>query len=131
MMLFERAARVCSERHSGEDRRGRRHVGACVEWHSDIGGIAAYSTLDHLDGAATRVRARDFVGGHMNQIAPKTLPDHPAPTKSDARGARSDEDDKARMADEGGTDGQVGDRGGPGAGYDGEPAQVKDSGGVK
>lgn len=31
---------------------------------------------------------------------------------------------------EGGTDKQVGDRTGPGAGYDKEPAQVKDEGGV-
>jgi hypothetical protein len=44
--------------------------------------------------------------------------------------ALADERDKARMASEGGTEGQVGDTSGPGAGYDGEPGQVKDQGGV-
>jgi hypothetical protein len=44
--------------------------------------------------------------------------------------AATDEGDKARMSSEGGTEGQVGDTSGPGAGYDGEPAQVKDEGGV-
>ena len=46
------------------------------------------------------------------------------------RAALADERDKARMSSEGGTDGQVGDTSGPGAGYDGEPGQVKDEGGV-
>jgi hypothetical protein len=45
-------------------------------------------------------------------------------------GATSGQDDEARMANEGGTEGQVGDRSGPGAGYDGEPVQVKAKGGV-
>jgi hypothetical protein len=38
--------------------------------------------------------------------------------------------DQARMSNEGGTEGQVGDTSGPGAGYDAEPVQVKDKGGV-
>jgi hypothetical protein len=45
--------------------------------------------------------------------------------------AGSDETDQARMSGEGGTEGQVGDTVGPGAGYDGEPGQVTDKGGVK
>jgi hypothetical protein len=67
----------------------------------------------------------------MNQRVPKTHRDHPVPTTTHKGGATSDQDDEARMSNEGGTDGQVGDRSGPGAGYDGEPVQVKDKGGVQ
>jgi hypothetical protein len=67
----------------------------------------------------------------MTQRDPKTHRDHPVPTNSHEGGATSDQDDEARMSNEGGTEGQVGDRSGPGAGYDGEPVQVKDKGGVQ
>ena len=67
----------------------------------------------------------------MNQSDSKNCREHPGPTRSDIGVAKSDQDDEARMANEGGTEGLVGDRGGPGAGYDGEPVQVKDRGGVK
>jgi hypothetical protein len=55
----------------------------------------------------------------------------PATTNAPKGGVGSGQDDEARMSNEGGTDGQVGDRSGPGAGYDGEPVQVKDKGGVQ
>jgi hypothetical protein len=67
----------------------------------------------------------------MNQSDPKTYRDNPVTTHSHRGGTKSDQDDEARMSNEGGTEGQVGDRSGPGAGYDGEPVQVKDKGGVQ
>jgi hypothetical protein len=70
-------------------------------------------------------------GGHMNQTDPQKHRDNPVPTIAHRGRATSDQDDEARMSNEGGTEGQVGDRSGPGAGYDGEPVQVKDKGGVQ
>jgi hypothetical protein len=67
----------------------------------------------------------------MNQSDPKKHKDNPVTTNSHKGGATSDQDDHARMSNEGGTEGQVGDRSGPGAGYDDEPVQVKDKGGVQ
>ena len=67
----------------------------------------------------------------MNHTDAKRHRDHPAPTHSHKDGAAPEQDDEARMSNEGGTEGQVGDRSGPGAGYDGEPVQVKDKGGVQ
>jgi len=67
----------------------------------------------------------------MNRTDPKKDQDHPVTTNSHKGGATSVQDDEARMSNEGGTEGQVGDRSGPGAGYDGEPVQVKDKGGVQ
>ena len=74
----------------------------------------------------------------MNLIDPKKQKTHSDSPVSTRRGpvdvldpdAPSDQDDQARMSNEGGTEGQVGDTSGPGAGYDGEPAQVQDRGGV-
>jgi hypothetical protein len=67
----------------------------------------------------------------MHQNDPKKHSDKPATTPAPRSGVTSGQDDEARMSNEGGTDGQVGDRSGPGAGYDGEPVQVKDKGGVQ
>jgi hypothetical protein len=67
----------------------------------------------------------------MSQRDPKKQRDHPVTGDSPEGGATSDQEDEARMSNEGGTEGQVGDRSGPGAGYDGEPVQVKDKGGVQ
>jgi hypothetical protein len=54
----------------------------------------------------------------------------PADPNASGIATPADERDRARMSSEGGTEGQVGDTSGPGAGYDGEPRQVKDEGGV-
>jgi len=67
----------------------------------------------------------------MTQSDAKKHRDHPVSSISHKGRASSDQDDEARMSNEGGTEGQVGDRSGPGAGYDGEPVQVKDKGGVQ
>ena len=67
----------------------------------------------------------------MNHSDAKTYRNHQVPTNSHEGGVTPDQDDEARMSNEGGTEGQVGDLSGPGAGYDGEPVQVKDKGGVQ
>jgi hypothetical protein len=66
----------------------------------------------------------------MNQSDPNKQKKHSNQVNPRKRGATSGQDDEARMTNEGGTEGQVGDRRGPGAGYDGEPVQVKNKGGV-
>lgn len=53
-----------------------------------------------------------------------------APRGSDAAPGGTDRPDERREEHEGATEEQVGDRMGPGAGYDREPEQVKDPRGV-
>jgi hypothetical protein len=67
----------------------------------------------------------------MNQKDQTTRPARPARTNADTSRVTADQEDEARMANDGGTEGQVGDRRGPQAGYDAEPVQVTDRGGVK
>ena len=67
----------------------------------------------------------------MNQSDRKKPSDLPETTNSCEGAATSGQEADAGVSNQGGTDGQVGDRSGPGAGYDGEPVQVRDKGGVK
>jgi hypothetical protein len=106
----------------------------------NAGGFMRYLRIgeDHMNETKSRKPARDKAEESPDKPRPESLPhgttkDQIAEMESEGQAQQSGNNEPAKPAQderEGATDEQVGDRIGPGAGYDIEPEQEKDGGGV-